>query len=111
MRNVSDKVVDKIKTHTLRSMTFFFFFENRAFYEKMWKNILERGMPQLTKWRVRIAFWICHSCQYGACALHAGYVGLQIHAQVVLYLLLFLCNNSRAVVLRFTFLTCLVLHL
>jgi len=68
-------------------------------------------MPQLTIWRVRIACRICNSWQYGACALHAGYVGLQIHAQVVFYLLFFQCDNRRAVVLSFTFITCLVLHL
>jgi hypothetical protein len=34
------------------------FFENRAVYEIVWKNILERGMPQMTTWCMRIAFWI-----------------------------------------------------
>ena len=32
--------------------------ENRAVYEIMWKNIIERGRPQLTIWRMRIACWI-----------------------------------------------------
>ena len=41
------KVVEKIKTHILCSVTFLFF-ENRAVYEIMWKNIVERGRPQLT---------------------------------------------------------------
>ena len=36
----------------------FFFFENRAVYEKMWKNIVERGRPQMTIWRIPIACWI-----------------------------------------------------
>jgi hypothetical protein len=49
-------VVEKIKLHILRSVTFLF--ENRAFYEIMWKNIVELDWPQITK--------------YGACALHAG---------------------------------------
>ena len=35
------KVVEKIKTHILWSVTFFS--ENRAVYEIMWKNIVERG--------------------------------------------------------------------
>jgi len=26
----------------------FFFFENRAVYEVMWKSIVERGRPQMT---------------------------------------------------------------
>jgi len=38
-------IVEIIKTHILSSVTFF---ENRAVYEKMWKNIVERGRPQTT---------------------------------------------------------------
>ena len=34
------------------------FFENRAFYEVMWNNFVERGRPQMTIWRMRIACWI-----------------------------------------------------
>jgi len=51
------KVVEKIKTHVLFSVAFFFF-ENRAFYEIMSKNIVERDRPQMTKMRMRIACWI-----------------------------------------------------
>jgi len=47
------KVVEKIKTHILRSVTFFF--ENRAVYEIMWKNNVERGRPHMAIWRMRIA--------------------------------------------------------
>jgi len=32
-----------------------FFFENRVFYEIMWKNIVERGRPQMSIWCMRIA--------------------------------------------------------
>ena len=32
----------------------FFFFENRAVYEIMWKNIIERGRPQMKIWGMRI---------------------------------------------------------
>ena len=49
------KVVKKIKTHILCSITFF---ENRAVYEIMWKSTVERGRPQMTTWRMRIACWI-----------------------------------------------------
>ena len=42
--------------HILCSITFFS--ENRTFYEIMWKNIAERGRPQMTIWRMRIACWI-----------------------------------------------------
>jgi len=32
--------------------------ENRVVYEIIWKNIVERGRPQVTVWRMRIACWI-----------------------------------------------------
>jgi hypothetical protein len=32
------KVIEEVKTHILCSITFF---ENRAFYEIMWKNMVE----------------------------------------------------------------------
>jgi len=37
------KVVEKIKTNTLCSITFFFFFENRAAYEILRKYIENRA--------------------------------------------------------------------
>jgi len=52
------KVVEKIKTHILCSVTLFFFFENSAVYEKMWKNVLDRGRSQMTIRRMRIACWM-----------------------------------------------------
>jgi len=39
------KVVEKLKTHVLYST---FFFLNRAGYEIMCRNILDRGRPQMT---------------------------------------------------------------
>jgi len=51
------KVVEKIKTHFMFNNVFFFS-ENHAVYEIMWKNIVERGRPQMTIWRMRIACWI-----------------------------------------------------
>jgi hypothetical protein len=45
MRNVSDKVVEKIKTQFVFHK---FFSETRAVYEIMWKNILP-DRPQMTK--------------------------------------------------------------
>ena len=61
MKTFQTKYVEKIKTHILCSIRvffflfFFFLFENRAVYETMWKNILERGRPI---WCMRIACWI-----------------------------------------------------
>jgi len=45
MRNVSNKCVDKIKTHILCSVTFY---ENLAVYEITWKNVVEPDRPQMT---------------------------------------------------------------
>jgi hypothetical protein len=39
------RFVEKIKTHILCSITFF---ENRAVYEIMWKNMVEPDRPQMT---------------------------------------------------------------
>ena len=56
MRNVSDKLVEKIKSHILCSITFFFL-ENLAVYEIMPKNTVETDRPQTTIWRMWIACW------------------------------------------------------
>jgi len=53
------KVVEKIKTHILCSVTFFL--ENSTIYEVMWKNTVEWGSPPMTRWCMRIAFWITKS--------------------------------------------------
>jgi hypothetical protein len=61
MRNVAGKGCrENQNTHFLSEIS--------AVYEKKWKNILERGMRQMTKWGM---------------ALHPGYLRLQIHTQVV----------------------------
>ena len=57
MKKFQTKVVEKIRTRILGSITIFFS-ENRAVYEIMWKNIKEPSRPQMTIWRMRIAFHI-----------------------------------------------------
>ena len=42
------KFVEKTRTRILCSLTFFFFSENRAFYDIMWKNMLQPDRPQMT---------------------------------------------------------------
>jgi hypothetical protein len=49
------KAVQTITTHTSCSVTFP---ENRAVYDIIGKNMAERGRPQMTTWRMRIAYWI-----------------------------------------------------
>jgi hypothetical protein len=75
MRNVADKIVEKISTQDLCSITF----ENCVVYKRMWERIVEPGRPQI---------------EHGACALHAEYLRLQIHTQNMLCFLLFHCNNG-----------------
>jgi hypothetical protein len=57
MRTISNKWCRENQTRILCSV-FFFFSENRAVYEIMWKNILEPGRPQMTIWRMLNASWI-----------------------------------------------------
>ena len=49
------KLVQQIRLPILSSVTFF---ENLVVYEIMWKTIIERGWPQMTIWRMRVACWI-----------------------------------------------------
>jgi hypothetical protein len=52
------QVVQKIRTRGLCSITFFSFSKNPAFYEIMWKNMVEPDRSQNTIWRMRIACWL-----------------------------------------------------
>jgi N-acetyl-beta-hexosaminidase len=54
MRNVSDKSwTENQNTHFMFNNEVFP--ENRAVYEIMWKNMVERDRPQMAIWRMRIA--------------------------------------------------------
>jgi hypothetical protein len=57
MRNVSDKSCRE-NQNTRFVFSNFFFFENRTVCEIKWKNIVDRGRPQMTMVRMRIACWI-----------------------------------------------------
>jgi hypothetical protein len=92
MRNVSHKSCRKNQnTHFVFSD--FFFFENRAVYEIMWKNIVERGRAQMAIWHMRIACWIPKATN-----THSEYV---IHIAVPLQHWL----HVRALTLRHTYST------
>ena len=54
MRNVSDKVVEKFKTHFM----FNIYILNCVVYEIMWKNIVEPDRLQMTIWHMCIAGWV-----------------------------------------------------
>ena len=57
MKKFQTKVVEKIKTHSLISITFFRP-ENRAVYEIMLKNMVKPDRPQTSVLRVHFACWI-----------------------------------------------------
>ena len=65
-----------------------FFPENRVVCETMWKNIVERGRPQMTIRRMRIACWIPK-------AAHSQYV-------LLIALPLQQCLQERSSMLRYT---------
>jgi len=58
--------VEKIKTYF---MTEYLFFENRAVFEVMEKNIVEAARPQMTVRRMQIAYWTPKATN-----THSGYV-------------------------------------
>ena len=49
------KVVEKIKTHFV--FCNFFFRKSYRLWDNVEKNIVQRGRPQTTMWRMRIACW------------------------------------------------------
>ena len=55
-RNVPNKRTENQHTHFVFNN--FFFFDNRAVYEIMWKNVVEPEGPQMTTRRMRIACWV-----------------------------------------------------
>ena len=54
MKNISEKTVEKLETHIVSNN----FSKNRAFYETIWKNSVNRGRKQMTIWLMRIGCWI-----------------------------------------------------
>ena len=93
------KVVGKIKTHILCSVTsyFFIFFENRAVYMIMWQHMVDRGRQQVTIWRMRIACWIPKATD-----THSEYVTL-IPFPLKQWL------RERASLIHYTYIACVVL--
>jgi hypothetical protein len=71
MRNVLEKVVQRIKTHNLYSITFVS--DNRSVYETMLKNIVEPGKAQMSVRRMRLA-----CCITNATDTHSEYAYLSL---------------------------------
>jgi len=72
MKNVLNKFVEKFEIRILCSKTFFF--RNCAAYEIICKNTVERGRPQMTIWRMRIACWISKATNtHTACVIRIAF--------------------------------------
>jgi len=93
MRMFQTKVVEKIKTHFVPIT---FFFENRAVYEIMWKNIVQPDGPQMTIQRMRISCWIPKATN-----THSKYV-------IVIVFPLQQWLHERASILLYKYIACLV---
>jgi len=96
MELIQTKFVEKIKTHIFDYVTFFFFFENRAVYEIMWKNIAQWGMPQMIKLCMGISCWIPKATN-----AHTRYIILSAS-------LLQKWFHKRASILRYTYISYIV---
>ena len=60
---ISDKICrENQNTHFLLNKVFFF--ENRVVYEIILKNTVQPDRPQMTIWRMRIAFWYNYSYKH-----------------------------------------------
>ena len=90
-------IIEKLETHFMFNN--FFFFKNRAVYEIMWKNIVQRDRPQMTIWRMHIAWWIPKATN-----THSDYVMLIAFS-------LQQCLYERALMLLYTYTACLVLQI
>jgi hypothetical protein len=93
MKTFSDKICrEKQNTHcNLNGVS-----ENRAIYERIWKNAVERGGPQKAIWRMGIACWIPK-----AAITHSEKVILTAFP-------LQQWLHERASLLRYTYIACLV---
>ena len=72
MRNVSGKIIERIKTHILCSVTFF-----PPKIVPFWDNVQKycrSGRPQITIWRMRIACWIPKATNtHLKCVIHVAF--------------------------------------
>ena len=86
------KVVEKIKTHILCSVIFFY----HVVYEIMWKNNVEVARSQMTIWHMHIAYWLTKATD-----AHSEYVILFVFP---LQQWLHECTS----ILYYTYIACLV---
>ena len=99
MRNISDKICRRNqKKHILWSLTVFFFRKSCWLWNNV-KNIVERGRPQITIWRMRIACWIpkatnTHLCYVILIVFSTVTMDAQSRPNVTLYVHCLSCFRS-----------------
>jgi hypothetical protein len=95
MKNVSDKLCIENRS-TYFVLNNFLFFENHAFYEIMWKNIVQLSRPQMTIWHTRTARRILKDANIPTdCVTLIAFLPQKRFLE-------------RASVLRYTYIACLV---
>jgi hypothetical protein len=102
MENILDKVREKIKTHILCSITFFFFFRKS---HCLWDNVEKYSGDRVatndaTIWRTHVACWTSKTtCTYAHAHAHApGYPYARTHARTDQYVIFLASpgnNDSR----------------
>jgi len=90
------KVVGKIKTHILYSVTFFFFFRNHAVNGIMGKNTVEPDRQQMAVWHMHIECWILQATQIPL--EHITLIALPLQQ----------CLHEHTSLLGFTYIFCFV---
>jgi len=60
----------------------------------MFNFLFPKVVPFMRKCEKILYSRVGRRLKYGRCALHAGYLKLQTHAQNMLYLMLFHCKNG-----------------
>jgi hypothetical protein len=84
------------ENHNTHFMFNAFFFEKPTVYQTMWKNIVQPDRPQITIWRMCIAY-----CITKATDTHSEYV-------ILIAFLRQQWLRERASMLRYTYIACLV---
>jgi hypothetical protein len=86
------KIVQNLETHILCSIAFCFV--NLTVYELMWRNIVERGRPQIALWYMRFACWITKA------------VNTHTICIIIVAFTLQKSLHDRASILRYTYIGC-----
>jgi len=99
MKNISDESSRENQNTQFMFNNFFFPLLNRAVYEKVWENVVERGRTQMPIWSVRVACWMPRASD-----THSGCV-------ILIALVLQQWMHENAPILRHTCIANLVKHI